>query len=286
VTNPEATEAALEQATSILERDARNSRLPQMEVVAQECRTAASDGNAAERVAVCRKLATRLARLASTLATEVQEQTRKSKGEVKPSVTPARPPAVASTDTPVADRTTPIPSEVPVVPPTARPQAVPAPDRPARPKFDLTHIRVAVSPEEREAVTAALGGGRRFAEVNNGTLIDTRLNLMWAAAVGPAGSHAAAVIYAGQCRLGGYADWRLPRPEELQHFLAGGGREFVTGLGGHHTRMALWTSETSRRWFFIRQATVVQAATGSMEVISAARSDVPLLVMRTAIRVG
>jgi hypothetical protein len=146
----------------------------------------------------------------------------------------------------------------------------------------MTPIRVAATAEERAAVTATLEAGQRFAGVRNGTLIDTRLDLMWASKSGPPGSHKAAGVFAAQCRFGGYADWRLPRPAELQHFLAGGGRDlgptmFGTGSGA---AVALWTCETSRRWFFIRQATVVRVGTASVDVVSAGRGDVHVLVVR------
>jgi len=154
-----------------------------------------------------------------------------------------------------------------------------------KPRIDVTPIRVAVTAEEREAVVAALEDGRRFAPVANGTVIDTGMKLMWAVKAGPAMSHRDAQGYAAEYRLAGYTNWRLPRPDELQHFLIGGGRDFgpimFDGVGGSPT-VALWTAETSRRWFFIRQATVVQFETGSVTVASARRSDVYVLVVRGA----
>ena len=220
VTDPAKANEALQQAATILESDAKASRLAPIEAAAVECQSAVGAGAEGERVAACRKLATKLARLASSLATEVQEQSRKAgKVEAMPTAKPA-----------------PAPTPVPAV------KAAPE-QRPAKPKIDLTPIRVAASTEERTAVTAALEAGKRIAEVRNGTLIDTRMNLMWAAKAGPAGPHAAAEVYASQCRLGGYADWRLPQPEELQHFLAGGGRELGASLFGSDqgAAMSLWT---------------------------------------------
>jgi hypothetical protein len=273
----------LHQANAILEADARASRLPQIETVAQECRDAANDGDPAGRVAVCRKLATRLARLASTLATEVQEQTRKTRSQ--PTIVALETPEISSTDSIPAPEATPvpIPSPTPITPPVV---VVPSPvvaEQPSpRPRFDLTFVRVAVSAEERAATSAALEAGSRFADVGNGTLIDTKLSLMWAAEVGPTGTHAVAAAYAGQSSLGGYVDWRLPRTEELQHFLAGGGREVLSGTV--RRPMALWTSDTSRRWFFIRQATVVHTATGSAEAVAASRRDVGVVLIRSSVR--
>ena len=303
VTDPGKTNEALQQAAAILESDAKVSRLPQMESVARECQSVVGAGAEGERVAVCRKLATKLARLASSLATEVQEQSRKAgKVEAKPVVPvpstpaaaparePAPQPAVTATPKAVPAAPAPVPPAAPpktIAKPAPAPAPVPAvkaaPDkRPAKPKVDLMPIRVAASAEEQAAVTTALEAGQRFAGVRNGTLIDTRMDLMWAAKVGPPGPHSSAEGYANQCRLGGYADWRLPRPEELRHFLAGGGRDLGPTMfgSGAAAAMALWTSATSRRWFFIRQATVVKVGTASVDVVSAGRGDVQVLVVR------
>jgi hypothetical protein len=293
VTDPAKTNEALQQAATILESDAKVSRLPQMEVAAVECQTAVGAGAEAERVAVCRKLATKLARLASSLATEVQEQSRKAgKVEAKPVVPvpstpapaparePAPQPAVTATPKPVPAAPAPAPAPVPA------PAVKAAPDqRPAKSKIDLAPIRVAASAEERAAVTAALEAGQRFARVNNGTLIDTRMNLMWASKVSPAMAHRSAEGHAANCRLGGYSNWRLPRPDELQHFLTGGGRDLGAAMfqgesGG--TAVALWTSETSRKFLFLRQATAVQVRSGAAQTISASLADVHVLVVRSA----
>jgi outer membrane biosynthesis protein TonB len=304
VTDPAKTNEALQQAASILESDARVSRLPQMESVALECQSALSGVAEGESLAVCRKLATKLARLASSLATEVQEQSRKAgKAETKPAVPAPSTAAAAPTRGPVPQPTVtaapkPVPAAPASVPPAApvkpivKPAPVPAPavraapeKRPAKPKVDLTPIRVAASAEERTAVTATLEAGQRFANVKNGTLIDTRMNLMWASKVSPAMPHQSAQSHAAGCRLGGYADWRLPRPEELQHFLTGGGRELGAAMfqgEGGGTAVALWTSETSRKFLFIRQATAVQVRSGAAQTISASLVDVHVLVVRSA----
>ena len=301
VTDPAKTNEALQQAAAILESDAKVSRLPQMESVARECQSVVGAGAEGERVAVCRKLATKLARLASSLATEVQEQSRKAgKVEAKPAVptpttplpAPARDPApqptVTATPKLVPAAPAPVSPAAPAKPaPTPAPTPIPAVKavpgkRPAKPKVDITAIRMAASAEEQAAVTTALEAGQRFAGVRNGTLIDTQMDLMWAAKVGPAGTHSSAEGYASQCRLGGYADWRLPRPEELRHFLAGGGRDLGPTMfgSGAAAAAALWTSATSRRWFFIRQATVVKVGTASVDVVSAGRGDIQVLVVR------
>jgi hypothetical protein len=246
VSDPAKTEEALRQAASILESDARVSRLPQMETAALECQSVLSTVAVPERLGACRKLATKLARLASTLATEVQVQTRKA----------------------------------------GKAEAKPAPEvRPGRTKVDLTPIRVAVTAEERSAVTAALEGGKRLAEVGNGTVIDTRMNLMWAAKVNGPVAHSTALNLASHCRLGSYEDWRLPRPEELQHFLTGGGRDLGGGMyrdEGGRMAVALWSSEASRRWLFIREATAVQVRSGAMQAVSVSRTEVHVLLVRSA----
>jgi len=304
VTDPAKTNEALQQAAAILESDAKVSRLPQLESVARECQSVVGAGAEGERVAVCRKLATKLARLASSLATEVQEQSRKAgKVEAKPMVpvpsTPAAAPAREPAPQPAVTAT---PKAVPAAPasvplaaparPIVKPAPAPAPavkappdKRPAKPKVDLTPIRVAASAEERTAVTATLEAGQRFAHGKNGTLIDTRMNLMWASKVAPAMAHRSAEGHASNCRLGGYSDWRLPRPDELQHFLTGGGRDLGAAMfqgesGG--TAVALWTSETSRKFLFLRQATAVQIRSGATQTHSAGRGDVNVLVVRSA----
>jgi hypothetical protein len=291
VTEPAKTEDAVRQATSILESDARASRLSQMETVARECRSSLEGVSSSERVAVCRKLATKLARLASTLATEVQEQTRKAgKPEPRPAVAsappapPSRQPVVPA---PASAPSTPRPPLTPAGPsraPTPRESQPTSKPRPMKPGMDITPIRVAATAEERAAVVAALEDGQRFALVPNGTVIDTRMKLMWAVKAGPAMTHRAAEGYAAECRLGGYNNWRLPQPDELQHFLIGGGRDFGPVMfGSGASPVALWTAETSRRWFFIRQATVVQFETASILVASARRSEVRVLVVRGAV---
>lgn len=291
VTDPAKTDEALRQATAILESDAKVSRLPQMEAVVAECQSALSAVAMTERVAECRKLATRMARLASTLATEVQEQTRKAgKVEAKPAAASPVAPVIAPTVAPPQPTQAPAAPKAPPPPPAAAPPRVPvAPvakpgKRPSKPKVDITPIRVAATAEERTAVTAALETGQRFADVKNGTLVDTRMNLMWSAKIGPAVVHRAAVAYATSCRLGGYADWRLPRPDELQHFLKGGGRDLpaMFQIESGSSAVALWTSETSRRFLFLRQATTVQVRSAAAQPVSAGQGNVHVLVVRGA----
>ncbi len=286
VTDPARTGDAAAQAAAILEGDGRGSALPQLQDVARECRSALEGLNVSERLAVCRKLATKLARLASTMATEVQEQTRRAaQADAKPAArTPAvqQPARVDPAPAPAAPNARPDPAPaIPAAVPEGRKPKVEK--RPSRSKTDAISIRVAITPEERAAVAAALETKARFASVAGRVVVDLRTELMWAAALGPAGTHREADVFSGGCALGGYRDWRLPRPEELQQFLTGGGRDLPAfGVGPGRLAEVLWTSDVSRKWFIFRQATVVEIRSALAKVISARRRDAHVLVVRSA----
>ena len=60
------------------------------------------------------------------------------------------------------------------------------------------------------------GKDGQFTAFDDGTVLDTKTNLMWAARDnGAAVSWPKAKTYAGSYRGGGYSDWRLPTPGEL-----------------------------------------------------------------------
>ncbi len=249
--------SALRQAATHLDEDPRLAGLANLAELAAECRSAADAPDDAALVAVCRQMAARLARQASQVATEVQGQSRKV---VKPAVepVPAAPvveePAVVAEPVPVA----PVAPEEPVV-------AEPVPAAAAPPPPGYQYVTVARTPEEQAVVAAVLKGGGRFAVLTNGTVIDTETNLMWAAKVGPSANYTAACRYAAACGLGGYADWRLPRPEELRSLLTGSGRDFArtTGMliaeGSGVEAEHLWTAEFQWRWLFLWREVVTMS---------------------------
>lgn len=74
------------------------------------------------------------------------------------------------------------------------------------------------SPDKSASVSGALGIPKdgRFIAHNNGTVMDKRTNLMWAAKDnGSDINWANAKSYCEHYRGGGYTDWRLPTPDEL-----------------------------------------------------------------------
>jgi len=77
-------------------------------------------------------------------------------------------------------------------------------------------VTIAKTIEEKEAVVRTCATGERFAVVGNGTVIDTNTNLMWAARSSGRLEWSAATRVASEYKGGGYPDWRLPTPGELQ----------------------------------------------------------------------
>ena len=73
-------------------------------------------------------------------------------------------------------------------------------------------IQVSLAPPSKSFVIAA---GERFVDNGDGTVTDTRRNIMW-----QKGDNEKEVAFEqaqGYCktlRLGGYTDWRLPKPDE------------------------------------------------------------------------
>lgn len=73
--------------------------------------------------------------------------------------------------------------------------------------------------------------GGRFVAYNDGTVLDTRTNLMWAAKDnGSSANWRNAKNYCENYRGGGYTDWRLP----TQHELAGLYDQSIRGNNGYH----------------------------------------------------
>ncbi len=97
----------------------------------------------------------------------------------------------------------------------------------------------------------------RFVAYDNGTVLDTSTNLMWAAKdIGSSISWASAKSYCENYRGGGYSDWRMPTQDELAGLYDTAKtyqsecRSIFTTLDLHLTELirltcyALWASET------------------------------------------
>jgi hypothetical protein len=290
VSSPAGARAALAEAADLLDQDVRKSGWPQIEKAAAECRSVAASAADADLVASCRRLATNLARQASTLATEVQQHSKKAASAKpgaptavpppqKPSIPAAKPVVPAAQPTPKAKPASPRKAETA---PAPRPVAQPSePPRKAR-AADIERVRIAVSAHEKEAVAAALESGDRFALVGSDVVIDVKQNLMWMPRLGPVGSYSAALEFAAGWGGGGYNDWRLPRPDEVQQLLQGGGRAWAVshGIIGGAASM-VWTSDARWRWLrFRKEVTAVDLQSGAIETRSAREISMAVLVVR------
>jgi hypothetical protein len=89
----------------------------------------------------------------------------------------------------------------------------------------------------------------RFIAYDNGTVLDTRTNLMWAAKDnGSDINWHNAKSYCENYRGGGYSDWRMPTPDELAGLYDGS----ITGENGYHLtnlielthQEGVWASDT------------------------------------------
>ncbi len=183
----------------------------------------------------------------------------------------------------------PAPAAAPKVPEEARPvgKTGPVPKPEVVPGM-LERITVARTAAEKAAVAAALQKGKRLAVVGNGTVIDTRTNRMWVGRLGPVTPFRGAQSYAENLRLGNYADWRLPSPEELQQLMAEGGREDARLVGLFASEQGsgaewLWTSQSRRRfWFFGRLVTCMSFRGGQFSPQKAGAARVAALAIRAA----
>ena len=183
----------------------------------------------------------------------------------------------------------PVAAPAPKVPEKARPaeKVKPAPKPQVVPGL-VERITVARTAAEKSAVALALRDGKRFAVISNGTIIDTQTNRMWVARPGPATPHSGALSFAQNLRLGNYADWRLPTPEELQQLVAEGGSYAARSLGMFTPEQGgnvdwLWTSRSRRRfWFFGREATCLSLRTGQLRPLKLNATGVAPSVVRSA----
>jgi hypothetical protein len=288
VASPVAARIALAEAAGILEEDVRKSGWTQIEQAAAECRSVAASAADRDLVAACRRLATNLARQASTLATEVQQHSRKTAKPATPhaasapvkSPTPAAKPATRPSEPqPAAKAPKPLKEEAA---PKAQPVAQPTETRRKARAADLSRLRIAVSAHERETVSAALESGERFALVGSDVMIDVKQNLMWMPRLGPPGSYATAIEFVSKWVGGGYSDWRLPRPDEVQQLLQGGGKAWAVshGLIGDAACL-VWTSYARWRWLrFRKEVTVVNLQTSAIDMRPARESSIGVLVVR------
>ena len=200
-------------------------------------------------------------------------------------VVPVRPPAVEKPRAPEK----PVAAPAPKVPEKVRPpeKVKPAPKPQVVVPGLVERITVARTAAEKSAVALALRDSKRFAVIGNGTIIDTNTNRMWVARPGPATPHSGAQSFAQNLRLGNYADWRLPTPEELQQLVAEGGSYAARSLGMFTPEQGgnvdwLWTSRSRRRfWFFGREAICLSLRTGQLRPQKPSAPSVAPLVVRS-----
>jgi len=103
------------------------------------------------------------------------------------------------------------------------------------------------------AFAGEIGRDGRFIAYDNGTVLDTQTNLMWAAKDNGSNINwANAKSYCENYRGGGYTDWRMPTQDELAG-LYDPAKTYTSALGFavHLTKLiqlssnALWALETS-----------------------------------------
>jgi uncharacterized caspase-like protein len=121
-----------------------------------------------------------------------------------------------------------------------------------RRKFEADRQQMAIGPRPTVTGPGEIGRDGRFIAYDNGTVLDTRTNLMWAAKDnGRNIDWANAGIYCESYRGGGYTDWRMPTQEELAGLYATGkAYKSDCGMNAHLTELirltctAPWASET------------------------------------------
>lgn len=309
VSEPSKGRQTLQQVAQLMEADPRLSDVLATAEIAQKCRTAADATDDPQVLTVCRQIATSLARTASSLATEIQQPTgtpprtelrtppksqpipspeppqSPAPAPTPPQPRPARPPSPAPSHTPPSPTaptaTTPTPPPAPAIPQPTAPKA-------ATSAVAIDRVTIARTVAEKEAVIRALQDGKRLAPLDNGTLIDTRHNRMWTSRLVAARNHAAARRFAGQCRTGQHADWRLPHPAELRDLLADSGRESLRSLGlfqpqgGGDPAEMLWSSEVKSKFFgLVKQAAACQISTGSTVLLKPSSPNVHVILVRS-----
>lgn len=291
--SPEQARKVLLDVAAQLESDRNLGELVPVDEIATQCRQTSESEDAAAVLAACRRLATGLARRASSLAAEVQQKAGAS--QTKDTAAPGALPQTA------AAQTEPVPPATPVDVPQ-RPESTPlpqesvaaaaAPELPAaapssKPQIDparLAKISIARNGPEREAVGAAIEAGRRFARVQGVTVIDTQTNLMWLSRPLEGMPHKLAAAAILSLDSGGYRDWRLPTAHELEALLAGNGQQALRSLGVLPAMSAplLRTGEIHSRFLGWKKEVVV-VNSGSGESLRRPLSDagVPTLAVRS-----
>ena len=94
----------------------------------------------------------------------------------------------------------------------------------------------------------------RFIAYDNGTVLDTKTNLMWAAKDNGSNIYSAdAMSYCQNYRGGGYTDWRMPTQDELATLYD----DSITRPYGFHltklitlTGCCIWAVEQSRGYYY------------------------------------
>jgi hypothetical protein len=76
---------------------------------------------------------------------------------------------------------------------------------------------------EEYAEAGEIGRDGRFIAYDNGTVLDTKTNLMWAASGSREVSWHDALLYCNTYRGGGYKNWRMPTEAELRGLFSSDG---------------------------------------------------------------
>jgi hypothetical protein len=269
------------EAATILEDNARSSSLPEMEAAAGECRAAAGAIVESDLIGICRQIATKLARQASTLASEVQQQSRR---RVQTNIDPHSPKPMSSPGAVGPAAISPSPRQHQAS--ERAEDRKPVPSQPSR-QAALARVRVARSEFERELVAAALERGDRFVRIGAEAIIDVKQDRMWLGQMVPPGKYRSALAFVASLRGDKYSDWRLPRPDEVQQLLADGGRTWVVDNGlvprpsTSASSVRVWTRD--ERWVWLRlrkEITVVDLSTSAISWVAASRRLLPALVVR------
>jgi hypothetical protein len=121
-----------------------------------------------------------------------------------------------------------------------------------RRKLEAEKQQLAMGPRSTVTGPREIGRDGRFIAYDNGTVLDTRTNLMWVAQDnGRNINWAEAKSYCENYRGGGYTDWRLPTQEELARLYdTGKTYKSYCGRNAHLTELirltctAPWASET------------------------------------------
>jgi hypothetical protein len=91
-----------------------------------------------------------------------------------------------------------------------------------RRKIEAEWQQIAKVQRPSVSTTGETGRDGRFIAYNNGTVLDTKTNLMWAAKDnGGSTNWAEAKSYCENYRGGGYTDWRMPNQDELARLYDG-----------------------------------------------------------------